>query len=153
MARKDRRVTGAAVVGGAARGRADRWSDLDLTFGVTDLESVMVDWTRELTGARGAVRLFDVSVSSTRYRVLLFPGNLQVDLSFTPAAEFGALGPGFQLLFGEAVPRPPLPSVSSRHRAGVAVHHALRARVAVERERPWEAEYWIGSLRDEALAI
>jgi hypothetical protein len=152
LARKDRRVVAAAVVGGAARGRADRWSDLDLTFGVTDVDGVMVDWTRELAG-HGAVHLFDLGVQASRYRVFLLPGNLQVDLSFTPEAEFGALGPGFQLLWGEAVTRPPLPAPSPRHMAGLAVHHAVRGRVCIERERLWQAEYWISALRDEALAL
>ena len=153
MARKDPRVVAAAVVGGAARGRADRWSDLDLTFGVTDLDGVMVDWTRELTGEPGAVHLFDTALAASRYRVFLFPGNLQVDLSFTPEAEFGALGPGFQLLFGEPVTRPSLPAPNARHRSGLAAHHAVRARICIERGRAWQAEYWISALRDEALAL
>jgi hypothetical protein len=153
MARKDRRVTAAAIIGGAARGRVDRWSDVDLTFGVTDIDGVMVDWTRELTGEPNATHLFDLSIAASRYRVFLFPGNLQVDLSFTPENEFGALGPGFQVLFGEAVTRPSLPSPSPRHMAGMAVHHAVRARICVERERVWQAEYWISALRDETLAL
>src|SRR4051795_8237856 len=99
MARKDPRVLAAAVVGGAARGRGDRWSDLDLTFGVTDVDGVMVDWTRELA-RDGAVHLFDLGVQSSRYRVYLFPGNLQVDLSFTPEAVSGRSGRGFQKLWG-----------------------------------------------------
>src|SRR3954454_9674048 len=82
LARKDNRVTAAAVIGGAARGRADRWSDIDLTFGATDVEGVMVDWTRELTGDPGSPPLFHLQVPPSRYRVFLFPGNLQVDLSF-----------------------------------------------------------------------
>jgi hypothetical protein len=152
IARKDRRVVAAAVVGGAARGREDRWSDLDLTFGVTDVEGVMVDWTRELA-RDGAVHLFDLGVQSSRYRVFLLPGSLQVDLSFTPEAEFGALGPGFQLLWGQAATRPPLPAASPRHMTGLAVHHAVRARVSIERDRVWQAQYWISQLRDEALAL
>ena len=47
-----------------------------------------------------AVSLFDLPFLSTLYRVFLFPGSLQVDLSFTPGREFGALGPKFRLLFG-----------------------------------------------------
>src|SRR4051794_28045621 len=152
MARKDRRVAAAAVVGGAARGREDRWSDLDLSFGVTDVDGVLVDWTRELAHD-GAVHLFDLSVQASRYRVFLLPGNLQVDLSFTTEAEFGALGPGFQLLWGAAGTRPPLPSTSPRHMTGLAVHHAVRARISLERGRVWQAEYWIAQLRDEALAL
>src|SRR4051812_29454922 len=112
----------------------------------------MVDWTRELA-RDGAVHLFDVSVAASRYRVFLLPGNLQVDLSFAPDTEFGALGPGFELLWGEAVTPPPLPAPSARDLTGRAVHHAVRARISLERARVWQAEYWIAQLRDEALAI
>jgi hypothetical protein len=33
------------------------------------------------------------------------------------------------------------------------VHHALRGRFNVERGHYWQAEYWIGELRDHALAL
>jgi hypothetical protein len=33
------------------------------------------------------------------------------------------------------------------------VHHALRARFCIERERYWHAEYWISATRDYALAL
>jgi hypothetical protein len=36
---------------------------------------------------------------------------------------------------------------------GYAVHHAVRARVCIERNRLWQAEYWISSLRDNALSL
>jgi hypothetical protein len=29
----------------------------------------------------------------------------------------------------------------------------VRARIAVERGRPWQAAYWIGGVRDEAMAL
>jgi predicted nucleotidyltransferase len=53
LAEKDPRITGAAVTGSAADGREDRWSDIDLYFGVADdvaLEAVVVDWTDYLYG-------------------------------------------------------------------------------------------------------
>jgi hypothetical protein len=36
---------------------------------------------------------------------------------------------------------------------GHAVHHTLHARVAIERGRYWQAEYWISAVRDRALAL
>jgi hypothetical protein len=51
LARNDSRVVAGAEVGSLALGDGDRWSDLDLTFGVTDefaLTDVLDDWTREL---------------------------------------------------------------------------------------------------------
>jgi hypothetical protein len=137
QARSDYRVVAAAAVGSSASG-GDRWSDLDLTFGVAEavtVDSVLDDWTRTMEIHFHAVTLFDLSFMSTTYRVFLLPGNLQVDLSFTNAAEFGALGPKFHLLFGKAVERPaPTPS-SNQHMLGLGVHHAVRAHICIQRGR------------------
>jgi len=152
----DSRIVAAAEVGSRATGPGDRWSDIDLTFGVaagTTVAEILAAWTPEIEREFGAVPLFDLPYQSSIYRVFLFPGTLQVDLSFTPAHEFGAIGPKFHLLYGEAVTRPAPASPSASHRFGLAVHHALRARICIERERFWQAEYWISSLRDEALAL
>lgn len=161
-AQADTRVVAGAVVGAEASGSADRWSDIDLTFGVIEgarVDEVLADWTKGLAAELDAVDLFDVHVGSTVYRVFLLPGNLQVDLSFTLEAEFGALGPHFRLLFGTAVQRPaeqaaaaPQPD-SARHLFGLGVHHAVRARFCIERGRPWQAEHWISATRDQALAL
>jgi hypothetical protein len=93
-ARSDSRLPAAAAVGGSA-GQGDRWSDLDLTFAVADgtpVEAVLSDWTQTLLADFEAMVLFDLPFLSTIYQVFLLPGTLQVDLSFTPAAEFGAPG-------------------------------------------------------------
>jgi hypothetical protein len=36
---------------------------------------------------------------------------------------------------------------------GLCWHHVLHARVAIERERLWQAEYWISEARDHILAL
>ena len=154
-ARTDPRVVAAAAVGSSAGG-GDRWSDLDLTFGVAagvPVEAVLADWTRTVEADFGAAVLFDLPVRSTIYRVFLLPGALQVDLSFTPAAEFGARGPRVHLLFGEAVAHPPAPPPSTAHLFGLGVHHAVRAHICIERGRLWQAEYWIHETRDQALTL
>jgi len=156
MAHRDARVVAGAAVGALAGGGGDRWSDLDLTFGLADgvsAGSVLADWTAELERSLDAVHLFDLPLQSTIYRVFLLPGSLQVDLSFTPEAEFGALGPRFALLFGTAVERQRPPGVPAPHLFGLAVHHAVRARFCVERGRLWQGEYWISGVRDQALAL
>lgn len=156
FAAADRRIVAAAAVGGSAGGERDRWSDLDLTFGVRDgvaLEEVLRDWTREVENALDGVHLFDLPRQSSIYRVFLLPGCLQVDLSFTPATEFGAYTPRFELLFGVAVEKPHLVEPSANEHFGLGVHHAVRGRLCIERERYWEAEYWISSVRDEALSL
>jgi hypothetical protein len=156
MARADRRLAAGALIGSTTDGGGDRWSDLDLTFGIANnatLLDVLTDWTARLESEFDAVRLFDLPYQSTMYRVFLFPGNLQVDLSFTPEAEFGALGPKFKLLFGTAVERSQPKPTSPQHLFGLAVHHLLRARICVERGRLWQAEYWISEARNQALAL
>ena len=156
MAAGDPRVVAGAAVGSLALEEGDRWSDLDLTFGVGDGHSiydVLEDWTRKLVAEFGAVQLFDRPSGPSIYRVFLLPGCLQFDLSFTPASKFGAVGPKFRLLFGQAVQRPFVQPPPAAELFGYAVHHALRARFCIERGRFWQAEYWISSLRDYALTL
>lgn len=153
LAAEDARVVAGAVVGGLAHGAGDRWSDLDLTFAVEDgvPMDVAEDWTRELEREFDATGLFDLRRDTSVYRVFLLPGCLQVDLSFTPAADFGPSGPEFRLLFGTAGELRQAATVSAEELFGLAVHHAVRARYRVERGRVWQAEHWISALRDHAL--
>jgi hypothetical protein len=156
LAASDERVVAGAVVGSLADGDGDRWSDLDLTFAVADglpVADVLADWTRTLVDELGAVQLFDLPGGASIYRVFLLPGCLQLDLSFTPASAFGAVGPKFRLLFGEAVKKPHAGPPDPHELFGYAVHHALRARFCIERGRYWQAEYWISGVRDHALGL
>lgn len=158
MARSDPRIVAGAMIGSLATGAGDRWSDLDLGFGLADgvtAADVFADWTPRLERERHAVHLFDLPSLSSLYRVFLFPGSLQVDLSLTPASEFGARGPKFTLLFGSALERAPgWESVPSAHYLfGLGAHHAVRARFCIERGRLWQAEYWTSAVRDQALAL
>ncbi len=156
LASSDRRIVAGAEIGSLAFEGGDRWSDLDLTFGVADgvsLADLLEEWTRRLADELGAVHLFDLPSEATIYRVLLLPGCLQVDLSFSPASAFGAAGPKFRLLFGQAVERPHASPPDPNELFGIAVHHALRARFCIERGRFWQAEYWLSGVRDHALSL
>jgi hypothetical protein len=156
LAASDARVVAGAVVGSLALSEGDRWSDLDLTFAVSEdvpVPDVLEDWTRNLVKEFDAVQLFDLPSGPSIYRVFLLPGCLQFDLSFTPASKFGASGPKFKLLFGSAVEKPFAQPPSAQELFGYAVHHALRARFCIERGRTWQAEYWISSIRDYALSL
>ena len=138
LAAADTRVVAGAIVGSLAHDGGDRWSDLDLTFAVADtvpVRDVLADWTRTIVDELDAAHLFDLPSGATIYRVFLLPGCLQLDLSFSPAAAFGASGPKFQLLFGSAVEKPHAQSPSAHELFGYAVHHALRARFCIERGR------------------
>jgi hypothetical protein len=156
IARRDSRVVSGAVVGSFALTEGDRWSDLDLTFAVADdiaLTEVLDDWATILRAEFDGVVLFDLPSGPSVYRVFLLPGALQVDLSVTPASEFRARGETFRLLFGETQNAVPVHIRPSTEVFGHAVHHALHARVSIERDHPLQAEYWISLLRDETLAL
>jgi len=157
LATEDQRVVAGAAVGSLAVDGGDRFSDLDLTFGIADhvpVAEVLDDWTRRLTGELDAVRLADVERGPTTYRVFLLPDMLQIDLSMTPAAQFRPAGPRFRLLFGqtaagESVPTPPI----AEDLFGWGVIYALHARACIERGRVWQAEHYVGAVRDHALSL
>jgi hypothetical protein len=156
LAEKDARITGAAVTGSAADGREDRWSDIDLYFGVADdiaLDAVVSDWTDYLYGELAALHHFELQVPAAVYRAFLLPSCLEVDLGFTPAGQFGPHDPHFRGVFGEAVQPPQSGPPDPGHRIGLAWHHVLHARSCIEREKPWQAEYWISGIRDQTLAL
>jgi hypothetical protein len=158
LAEEDERVVGGAAVGSLAVDGGDRFSDLDLTFGIADrvpVADVLNDWTRMLIDELDAVRLADLERGPTTYRVFLLPDALQFDLSMTPAAQFRPAGPRFRLLFGEtaagesAVPTPPV----AGDLFGWGVIYALHARACIERGRVWQAEHYVGAVRDHALSL
>jgi hypothetical protein len=153
---KDRRISGAAITGSAAAAREDRWSDIDLAFGVRDvseLANVLSDWTEHMYQQHDALHHLDVKSGGWIYRVFLLPATLQVDLAFVPATEFRALAPTFRLVFGEANESRHAPSASSGDVIGLAWLYALHARSSIARGNLWQAEYMISGVRDNALAL
>jgi hypothetical protein len=166
LARQDERVVAGAVVGSLAVDSGDRFSDLDLTFGVADRVSVadvLDDWTRTLLEELDAVQLADLERGPTTYRVFLLPDLLQLDLSMTAAAQFRPVGPRFRLLFGETAAREPTPPVAGDlfiatptaawDIFGWGVVYALYSRTCIERGRVWQAEHYVGAVRDHALSL
>jgi hypothetical protein len=168
LGEEDERVVAGAAVGSLAVDGGDRFSDLDLTFGIADdvsVGDVLDDWTRTLIDERDAVHLADLEHGPTTYRVFLLPDALQFDLSMTPAAQFRPAGPRFRLLFGKtavdseapASPAPgniviPTPAVA-HDLFGWGVIYALHARACIERGRVWQAEHYVGAVRDHALSL
>jgi hypothetical protein len=156
MASSDPRVVAGAVIGSLAHDEGDRWSDLDLMFAVADdvpVSEVLEAGSRDVVGELRAVHLFDLPSGPIIYRVFLFPDCLELDLSFVPASEFHGSGSKFRLLFGQALEPSDEPPTPASELFGYAVHHTLHARVAIERGRYWQAEYWISALRDHALHL
>jgi hypothetical protein len=170
LAQGDERIVAGALVGSlAVDGGGDRYSDVDMTFGIADdvpVAEVLDDWTRRLAGELGAVQLADLERGPTTYRVFVLPDSLQFDLSMTPASRFRPAGPRFRLLFGRtapdeaatAAPAGPgdlfiaTPAVA-HDIFGWGVIYALHTRACVERGRVRQAEHYIGAVRDHGLAL
>jgi hypothetical protein len=142
---------------------------VDLTFGIADhvqVPDVLDDWTRTLFDELDAVPLAELERGPTTYRVFLLEDALQLDLSMTPAAQFRPTGPRFRLLVGETAagesetPTPlaagdlflPTPPVAGDI-FGWGVIYALHSRACIERGRGWQAEHYVGAVRDHALAL
>jgi hypothetical protein len=157
LAEEDERVVAGAAIGSLALGAGDRFSDLDLTFGVVDgvsVVEVLDDWTRALAAEREAVQLTDLERAPTIYRVFLLPNALQFDLSMTPADRFRPAGPRWRTLFGETAEGESRPTPPDPHDLfGWGVIYALHSRSCIERGRSWQAEHYVGAVRDHALAL
>ena len=155
-ARTDPRIIGAALTGSAATGLEDRWSDIDLLFGLrnaSDLPSALADWTTRMYGEHGAVHHVDVPFGAAVYRVFLLQSSLQVDLAFAPAAEFGARAPSFRLLFGVASELPHVSPPAAESLIGLAWLYAVHARSCIARGKLWQGEYMVSGVRDHVLSL
>jgi len=156
-AEADPRVVGAGLAGSSARGFTDEFSDIDLALSVTgargDLDAVVADWTDRIHRDHGALTHLDVWAGATLFRVFLLPGTLQLDVAFWPAAEFGATGPNFRLLFGAEADRAPTPPPDVPALIGMGWLYALHARSSIARGKAWQAEYMISGMRDQVLAL
>jgi hypothetical protein len=71
-ARADARITGGALTGSASVGGEDRWSDIDLAFGVADatqVSAVLADFSASMYSQHGALHDLDVIAGAWVYRV------------------------------------------------------------------------------------
>lgn len=155
-AASDQRISGVAITGSAAAAGEDRWSDIDLAFGVgnaAELPDVLADWTAHMYQRHLALHHLDVRAGEWIYRVFLLPSTLQVDLAFVPATEFRALAPSFRLMFGEAKEPRHAPPPPWGDMVGLGWLYALHARSCIARRNVWQAEYMISGIRDNALAL
>jgi predicted nucleotidyltransferase len=154
LAASDDSVVGAAITGSLAVGGGDEWSDVDLAFGIRgEIGPALERWTGILYAELGALHHWDLPFASSIYRVFLLPDWLEVDIAFTPEADFGPRGPTWRTVFGEPIEPGPSPAPSADNLAGLAWHHALHARIAIERSQPLQAEYWISAVRDLVTAL
>jgi hypothetical protein len=153
----DPRVTGGALTGSTALGLEDNWSDVDFAFGIADghrLVDVLDGWTHALDEEFGVIHHFDMHASPRRIsRVFLLPGGLEVDVVVMAAADFGAHGPKFRALFGATVALEAMPQPNTAYLIGMGWLHVFHARAFIERNKLWQAEYFIRGVRDHVLAL
>lgn len=155
-AQSDTNLSGAAHTGSAASSRLDRWSDIDLALCVNpnaSYDKVVAEWTERLYKRHEAVAHVDVMRGATLFRVFLLKNTLQVDIAFWKAEEFGAIGPNFKLIFGDA--NPPLPSAASQPGPliGMAWLYALHVRSSLNRDRTLQAEYMLSGMRNHVFQL
>lgn len=160
LAQRDPAIPAAANTGSYAVDGGDAFSDIDLAFAIIgDLSTALDRWTELLRRDFGAVQHWDLPVEPTVYRVFLLPDGLEVDIAFTPAADFGPRGPKWQLAFGtpEVTEHRPNPGGSDADRyrelVGLAWHHVLHARACIGRGKYWQAEWLIAGVREKVLAL
>ncbi|WP_082569111.1 nucleotidyltransferase domain-containing protein [Microbacterium sp. Root180] len=156
-ARADPDIAGAALVGSAARGAEDRWSDIDLVLQLArgaDEAAVVERWTSEIRDRFGIADTLDVfAAENVRYRVFLLPTSLQIDVSFWPHDLFRETEAGFALQFGTAAAPTRPPARDPRRMIGMGWLYALHARSALARGKVWQAAMMLDDLRDEIVAL
>lgn len=155
-AKLDGRISSAAEVGSYARNAQDRWSDIDLTFGFDDtvsIDTILNSWTEYVSSQFSGVPILDIQRGKTIYRVFILPGCLQVDLSFTPQTGFGSAGPDFMLHYGRQDKNTQITPPNAAELYGYMVHHLVRVRICIERNRLWQAEFWLNEARNYALKL
>jgi hypothetical protein len=150
-AENDSSLCGAAHTGSGASSRLDRWSDIDLALCLASgasHEQVVAEWTARLYQQHGAAGHVDVMHGATLYRVFLLKNTLQVDVSFWRTKDFGATGPNFRLIFGDANPPRPAQLSNAHALIGMAWLYALHVRSSLERRRILQAEYMLSGMRN-----
>lgn len=178
-AEADPEVTGAVLLGSAASGQTDRWSDLDIAFTVADparVAAVAERWTEALAADPGVVHHWDLPTGTSQLiRVFLLPDGLELDLNFYPDGDLVRHGLAWRPLFGEfagagggsgggasasagagasAEDWTPTPDPAGPTRTiGLTWHHILHARTCIERLRLWQAEHWIAQARMHIIAL
>ena len=155
-AQQDPYLCGAAHTGSAAIGKLDRWSDIDLALCLKSgaaRDEVIAKWTARLYDQHQAVAHQDVMRGATLFRVFLLANTLQVDIAFWDTIEFGAIGPNFELIFGEPKPAQPAPLAKVNDLIGMAWLYALHVRSSLARHRYLQVEYMLSGMRNNVYAL
>lgn len=152
----DKMIDAAALFGSAARDAEDRWSDIDLAFGLApgcDVLEVAARWTHLLYQSHGARAHVDIWSGDALYRVFLMDSTLQIDLSFWPVGTLRATGGPLRLVFGRAADAAPLSKPDLTAVIGMAWLYALHARSSIARGRGLQAVHMLNGLRDQVVTL
>ncbi|MET1008276.1 MAG: nucleotidyltransferase domain-containing protein [Propionibacteriaceae bacterium] len=156
-ARADKQIAAAAVVGSAARGAVDRWSDIDLALGLSDtadLVEVAHRWTDEIAASVVVADTLDVWAGPVLYRVFLLHDSLQVDVSFWPAGTLAPTGAEpLVAVFGDVAAPTPSPSPDGHAALRWGWLYALHVRTAIARGRLWQATLMLEGLRNQVVVL
>lgn len=153
----DKNILSAASIGSYARNEVDRWSDIDLTFGIdsaTSSADAIEQYKKFIKEEFQGEFLFKISLKPIDYIVFLLPGCLQIDLSFSPQNHFGPLSEHFELLFGTHGAKPEVePPSEIKEKFGLIVHHLLRSYVSLKRKQIPKAVDWLSKAQKYAMSI
>jgi hypothetical protein len=153
-AEEDEAIVGAAWTGSHAVAGGDRWSDTDLVLAVRgDLARVIARWSQWIDDEFGIRHYWDLPSGVSVVRVFLLPKWIELDLTFAPEEDFGARGPQWQTIFGEASTRQSFPAPDPEQLFGLLWHHCLHAWICLRRGRRWQAEQWISAARDHTITL
>ncbi|WP_051277167.1 nucleotidyltransferase family protein [Marmoricola sp. URHB0036] len=155
-AEDDHGVTACALLGSAARGQEDAWSDIDIALQLApglDLHEAADEWTAWLGTLRVIADSMTVHAAGAVYRVILLSDSLQVDLSFWGDRELRSTGEPVRSVFGHVG----TPAVRPAPEPGALIKlgwlYALHARSAIARSRSWQADLMLTELRNQVLAL
>lgn len=157
QARSDSQVIGAALVGSAARGREDRWSDIDLALQLAPdagAAEAAERWTKLIMDRHPVADTMDMfGPDNTLFRVILLESSLQIDLSFWSHHAFRATAEGFQLIFGTPGAPTGFVGPSAERLIHMGWLYALHVRSAVARCRTWQAIMMLDDLRNQLVGL
>ena len=156
IAKDDKRICGGAITGSASVGSQDRWSDIDLAFGVYqsfEISDVLNDFTEMMYKANKTIHHLDVFSGSWIYRVFVLANTLQVDLAFAPEKDFGSKAETFKLIFGKANKLLFIKKPKVEDLIGYIWLYALHVRNSMARKKFGQAEYFMSYMRDRILSL
>lgn len=159
----DPRIEAAVITGSLGRDQADRWSDFDLDAVVADgasCEEVAAEWVERLYRELPVAHHYETAFGTSLVRGFLLDNGLLADLGFTPSADFSVWAP-VRVAFDRtgkataaaAAMEPWSPTPDWRAEAGFAFHDVLHACTAANRDRRWQALYYLQRVRTRTLAL